>query len=102
MYKTRLIIAAAAGTLALAGPAYADHVFDDTPYPSRGACEAANAALDNIDREWLSEAAGLTDGEVRSMLQRAWTCERAEDGQWYITDHRIEVLGSDWWQRRLR
>jgi hypothetical protein len=100
--KTRLLVPLAAGAVFTTSPALADHVFhQDTPYPSRGACEAANADLDNEDREWLSEAAGLSDGEVRSMLQRAWRCERAADGQWYITDHRIEVLGSDWWQRRL-
>ncbi len=98
----KLLIALAAGTAVVASPASADHVFDtDTPYTNRGACEAANAELDNGDREWLSEATGLSDGEIRSMLKRAWRCELRPDGQWYITDHRVEVLSSDWWQRRL-
>lgn len=99
---SKLLILVAAGFVIVGSPAYADHAFNtDTPYSSRGACEAANADFDNGDREWLSEAAGLSDGEIRSMLQRAWRCELAGDGQWYITDHRIEVLGSDWWLRRL-
>jgi hypothetical protein len=90
------------GTALVASPALADHAFNtDTPYASRGACEAANANFDNGDREWLSEVAGLSDGEIRSMLKRAWTCELGSDGKFYIVDHRIEVLGSEWWQRRL-
>ena len=97
-----LLASLAAGTIVFASPALADHAFNtETPYVSRGACEAANADFDNGDREWLSEAAGLSDGEIRSMLKRAWTCELGPDGQFYITDHRIEVLGSEWWQRRL-
>jgi hypothetical protein len=100
--KTGILVSLAAGTVFAASPAFADHAFNlDTPYASRGACEAANADFDNGDREWLSEAAGLSDGEIRSMLKRAWRCELSPDGQWYITDHRIEVLGSDWWLRRL-
>ena len=100
-----VFISLAAGTAGLAGPAFATHAFNtDTPYASRGACEAATAKFDNEDREWLGAAfpeLDLSDGEVRSMLQRAWTCEQTPDGAWYITDHRIEVLDSDWWQRRL-
>lgn len=43
-----------------------------------------------------------TTGELRSFLNRAFTCELNEgDGQWYIKDHRLEVLGSEWFQRRL-
>ena len=100
--RTMLLASLTAGTVLIASPAFADHAFNtDTPYASRGACEAANADFDNGDREWLSEAAGLSDGEIRSMLKRAWTCELGSDGQYYITDHRIEVLGSEWWQRRL-
>ena len=99
---TKLRVSLAAGTVLIASPAFADHVFNtDTPYASRGACEAATAGFDNGDREWLSEAAGLSDGEIRSMLQRAWTCEPGSDGNYYITDHRIEVLGGDWWERRI-
>lgn len=96
------LVLAVAGTALIASPALADHAFNtDTPYLSRGACESANADFDNGDREWLSEAAGLSDGEIRSMLKRAWRCELGSDGNFYITDHRIEVLGSEWWQRRL-
>jgi hypothetical protein len=41
-------------------------------------------------------------GEVRSFLNRAFTCEQSgSDGQWYITDHRQEVLDSEWMQRRM-
>ena len=99
---TRLLFSLTAAAMAIPRPAFADHAFNtDIPYASRGACEAANADFDNGDREWLSAASGLSDGEIRSMLQRAWRCEPGSDGQWYITDHRIEVLSSDWWQRRV-
>src|SRR5262245_59364683 len=102
MRITKLLIPLAVGTVAIGSPALADHVFNtEIPFGSRGACEAEAAELDNGDREWLSEASGLSDGEIRSMLQRAWTCERGSDEQWYITDHRFEVLGSEWWLRRL-
>jgi len=99
----KLLMAIGAGTIGLAGPAFADHIFYiDIPFDSRGECEAQTAELDNGDREWLSEANGLSDGEIRSMLKRAWTCEIGADGQWYIIDHRVEILSGEWWQRRIK
>ena len=41
-----------------------------------------------------------SEGEVRSFLNRAFKCE-SSGGSWYITDHRTEVLASDWFTRRL-
>jgi hypothetical protein len=50
--------------------------------------------LDNFPNFFDSE------GDVASFLTRAWTCELNEsDGQWYIGDHRFDVLNSDWYQR---
>ena len=89
----------------IASPAIANHVFHtDVPFPTRGACEAQRAALSNDD-DWMLDAFPenfSSEGEVRIFLNRAFTCEQnASDGQWYITDHRLEVLDSDWFQRRL-
>jgi hypothetical protein len=73
-----------------------------TAYPSRGACEAASASMSNDEQDWLLETFPEvfdTPGEVSSFLTRAWTCDR-NDGQYYITDHREEVLGSEWFQQR--
>jgi hypothetical protein len=73
-------------------------------YPTRGACEAASAAMSNDERDWLVATFPQffdTVGEASSFLARAWTCDRsASDGQIYITDHRQEVLNSDWFQKR--
>ena len=100
MNKLNILMAIAAA--AVASPAFADHVnYLDVPFPTRGACEAKTNALSNGD-DWLLEAfPGLfsSEGEVRSFLNRAFTCEPT-DGSYYITDHRVEVLGSDWFQRR--
>jgi hypothetical protein len=74
----------------------------DAAYATRGACEAASAEMSNSDRYWLADTfpnVFSSDGEVMSFLARAWTCDR-NDGQYYITDHRAEVLGSEWFQRR--
>lgn len=75
-----------------------------TAYTTRGACEAANASMSNDERDWLVETFPQffdTPGEASSFLARAWTCDRnASDGQSYITDHRLEVLGSKWFQQR--
>ncbi|MCL6698268.1 hypothetical protein LZ496_05665 [Sphingomonas sp. NSE70-1] len=90
------------GTIAVAGPASANHPgYLDTPFDSRGACEVQRNALSNED-DWLAEdfpQLFSSIGEVRSFLNRAFPCE-LNDGQWYITDHRIEVLESDWFLRR--
>ena len=92
--------------LAMGAPAAAHHVDNlDVPFALRGACEARTQELSNSD-DWLLDTFPelfSSEGEVRSFLNRAFTCERNEgDGQWYITDHRIEVLESDWFQRRQR
>jgi hypothetical protein len=102
---TKFLISAAVA-LVIASPAAANHVFYvDTPFASRGDCEAQRAELSNGD-DWLIDAFPQlfsSEGEVRSFLNRAFTCEaRGTDSQWYITDHRVEVLGSDWFQRRNR
>lgn len=100
----KLLIPLAIGMLALAGPASANHIFHlDTPHPTRGACEAEMQSLSNDDDFLLEVFPDLfsSHGEVRSFLNRAFTCERSpNDGQWYITDHREEVLASDWFLRR--
>ena len=96
----------AIGTLVIASPGAANHIFNTGPYPSRGACESESAALSNDDRDTLLDRFPQlfsTTGEVSSFLTRAFTCDRdASDGQWYIIDHRQEVIDSDWFQRRLR
>jgi hypothetical protein len=43
-----------------------------------------------------------TRGEVASMLTHAYTCDLGDDGQWYITNRRFEVMESDWFERRYR
>lgn len=93
----------AAGAALVASPASAEHVWHtDIPYPSRGACEAAVANLSAGDREWLAQFTDVfsSDGEVMSFLARAFPCEKGGDGQFYISDHRVEVLDSEWFQRR--
>jgi hypothetical protein len=91
------------GTLAIVSPATANHAFNPGPYESRGECEAVRADLSNNDR-WLLEANPhlfSSWGEVRSFLNRAFTCEIDEtDGNWYLEDHRAEVLASEWFLRR--
>lgn len=74
----------------------------ETAYSSRGACEAASASMSNDEQDWLLETFPEvfdTAGEVSSFLTRAWTCDR-NDGQYYITDHRQEILDSEWFQQR--
>lgn len=102
---TKLFATLAIGTFAFASPAAANHIFNlETPFPSRGACEAESAELSAGDQDMLLEnfpEVFSTKGEVASFLTRAFSCERnASDGQWYITDHRQEVLDSEWFQRR--
>lgn len=88
-----------------AAPAAANHVFNlDTPYASRGACESAMADYSKTDRKTLPERfpnffSGV--GDSSSFLTRAFSCElNPSDGQYYISDHRLEVLQSDWFNRR--
>ena len=98
----KLTLLLAAGTLTAATAAVAHDTA--TAYSTRGACEAASAGMSNDDQDWLLATFPQffeTKGEVSSFLTRAFTCDRNEsDGQYYITDHRAEVLGSEWFQRR--
>ena len=101
----RRLIPLALGSLMLAGPAVAGQLDNlDTPYPSRGACESANAGFSNEVRDSLLEDFPnffTSEGDVASFLTRAFTCElNASDGQWYIHDHRFDVIASDWYQHR--
>jgi hypothetical protein len=75
----------------------------ETPYASRGACEAASASMSNGEKAWLIATFPEffdTTGEAASFLTRAWTCDQAADGQYYITDHIEDVLASDWFAQR--
>ena len=70
----------------------------------RGVCEAESATLSHDDQQSLLDRFPelfSSPGEVSSFLARAFTCDLESDGQWYITDHRQEVLESEWFQRRL-
>jgi hypothetical protein len=102
---TKLFIPLALGALALGAPAAANHVLHlDDPFSSRGACEAERQELSNTDDFLIDVFPELfsSEGEVRSFLNKAFTCElHPDDGQWYITDHRTDVLDSDWFKRRL-
>ena len=98
------LIAGAAGLFVIASPAAANHVTHlNDPFVSRGACEAETQELSNTDDFLLEVFPDLfsSEGELRSFLNRAFTCEPRGDS-WYITDHRTDVLGSDWFQRRNR
>lgn len=106
----RLSIAAAVatvmtGALFAGTPALAHHVeYLDVPFDSRGECEAMSARLSAGDKDYLQEIGPQyfgTAGDVESFLTRAFSCELSEsDGEWYITDHRLEVLESDWFAQR--
>ena len=100
-------IAAGLASLMIATPAVADHAEHlGIPYASKGECEATMAQLRSGDREFLMNLAPelfSTAGDVNAFLSRAFTCELSdEDGHWYITDYRQQVLDSDWFQRRHR
>ena len=99
------VIAAGVLASAVATPAAAKHFSHlTTPYASRGECEAAKADFSSDDREFLLEMFPNyfnSIGDVASFLTRAFTCELSSaDDQWYITDHRAEVLNSEWYTRR--
>ena len=95
-------IAIGVAALAVSGAASAH---DTTiPYPTRGACETASAQTSNEEKDWLvvsfPDLFG-TRGEAASFLTKAWTCDlSSSDGEYYITDHRLEVLDSRWFQQR--
>jgi hypothetical protein len=103
MKRLASIVLAAA---ALSGtPAAANHLWSlDTPFPTRGACEAATTEIDNFDRDGLLVRFPElydTRGDTRAFITKAFSCERdAVDGKWYITDHLQERLASDWFLRR--
>src|SRR5207244_6263003 len=102
----KFLVLAAAGAAVIATPAAANHVLHlNDPFASRGACEVECNALSNGD-DWLLDAfpdVFSSEGEVRSFLNKAFPCQLNEsDGNWYMIDRRLEVLGSDWFQRRNR
>jgi len=75
-----------------------------TPFSSRGACESASARMSNAEKDWLvATFPDLFDttGEAASFLTKAWTCDlNASDGNYYITDHIEQILGSRWFEQR--
>ncbi|MEQ7874354.1 hypothetical protein ABDK56_10165 [Sphingomonas sp. ASV193] len=99
----KLLAAIPAAALALvATPAAAHHInYLDTPFDSFSSCNVFNKQLSNDDDFLLDAFPGVfsSEGEVRSFLNKAFTCQQSGDS-WYITDHRLEVLQSDWWANR--
>jgi hypothetical protein len=102
MRKLCLLIAIGAAVLATAAMAHDTA----TGFSSRGACEAASASMSNAEQDWLLESFPEffdTSGEASSFLTKAWTCDlNASNGQFFITDHIEEILGSSWFDRRNR
>jgi len=101
--KTILILAAAAAALTAASPASAHHLQNlDTPYASRGECESTVARFNTDDWDMLLAQFPTffsTQGDVASFLTRAFPCEQAADGNWYIQNHLAQTLSSDWYLR---
>ena len=95
----------ALGALVIGTPTAANHIFNPGPYPSYSECQVENVQLSNEDMEsLLARFPNLftSNGEVRSFLTRAFSCELSpRDGQWYLVDHRQEVIDSLWFERRL-
>lgn len=107
MNKLSIMIAISAiGVTALGSASVAIAHDTETAFDSRGACEAASAGMSDNERDFLVETfpdVFASGGEVSSFLTRAWTCDRnASDGQYYIVDHRQQVLDSDWYLRRQK
>lgn len=100
----KLPISLALASLVVAKPAAANHIITPTPFESYGECESENARLSNEDAERqfaLRPDLFSNMGEARSFMTRAFSCELdPDDGFWYLTDHRREVIASDWFQRR--
>ena len=101
---TKLSILIGVAAIGAAAPAVAHDT--STAYSSRGACESASAAQSIDERDWV--LASFPDlfanpGEVSSFLTRAFTCDlNTSDGQYYISDHIEDVLGSDWYLHRQK
>lgn len=91
-------------SLVSAVPSGANHIYTPDPFPSYGECQSENARLSNDDAERQFELRPdlfSSMGEARSFMTRAFSCElNAEDGNWYLVDHRRDVIESDWFQRR--
>lgn len=100
----RKVLLCALGISAFTSTAHAGHLDNlDTPYASRGACESAVAGFNSDVRSDLLTAFPNffdSNGDVSSFLTRAFSCELADDENWYISDNRFEVLTSDWYTRR--
>ena len=103
--KNAISLLAGLAVLVVSTNAPAHHLENlNTPYESRGACEAAVADVNNDDWDMLLDRFPdffSSQGEVASFLTRAFPCEQiAADGQWYIQNRLAETLGSDWFLRR--
>jgi hypothetical protein len=101
----KIMVLGSLAVIAASTPALASHPGNlDVAHPTRGACEAASAKLAVDDKNFLTgtfpERFSST-GEAASFLTRAFRCEKKDDGNWYITDYRLEVLASEWFLRRL-
>ena len=88
----------------VASPAVANHIFTPSAFDTRGECESENARLSNDDAERqfpLRPDLFSSLGEARSFMTRAFTCEYdADEDAWFLTDHRREIIASDWFKRR--
>lgn len=101
-----IMLLAGIAALAAAAPASAQHLANlDTPYPTRGACEAAMASFNDDVRDMLVVQFPFlfeTEGEAASFITKAFICELdSADDHYYIRDRRLQVITSDWFQRRL-
>lgn len=99
------IAGAALAAAIVASPALANHPgLNGQAFPTRGACEAAMAQLVEHDKDFLTDTFPnlfSSKGVAASFLTRAFTCDQNPgDGNWYVTDRRLEVMGSEWFQRR--
>ena len=101
----KLLIIAGTVAMTMTSPVPAHHLENlNTPYATRGACEAAVADFNNDDWEMLLERFPdffSSQGEVASFLTRAFPCAlNASDGQWYIQSQFGQVLNTEWYLRR--
>jgi hypothetical protein len=91
----------ALGALVTASPATANHIFSPRELWQ---VRISNARLSNEDAERqfpLQPDLFSSMGEARSFMTRAFSSEYdPDDDSWYRSDHRGEVIASDWFQRR--